>query len=640
MTTRPPLTLQQLIAAAERLSGKPNQRQDLDWLSVVEDARDLLSRTPYRPGFLRTFPVRSKTGNKGKERLISAPKPVDKLVETALLPILADLVEKIATDAVHGYRSGRSTRTAATSASQLLAEGKIHVALLDIADFFPSIDHDQLRSMLEHRCADLTELVMSLVQAPTLDDGRTTLCTRGLPVGIPIAPPLSNLYLARVDERMSAQPVGYLRYSDDVFLAADDPEQLEQAFQTLTDALERVGLALNPEKTQRLVFDGRAIDYLGFAVTAESIYETTEPRTAQKSKLRSKGSQSVSRRFRTLYLTEPGLYLHADRGLIAIKRRSEILEEVPFHRVDRILVLAGCSFSSGFFSSCILRRIPVLIFAWKGRAFGSLVASGMPNPLRLRAQYDLHSRPRRRVELAREILIAKIQAMIIKVKRKKEPEVLQGLRETRRKVRGCDDVASMLGHEGEATRRYYEAFARWIRAPGFAFEGRHRHPPTDPINSLLSFTYSLIFSEMQMDLLAHGLDPYPGLLHELHKNHPALASDLIEPYRSVLADPFVLMIVNSGYVKSDGFEPRSGGAVYMKPETLRRVLERWEQYLRAPMGGREGAETPRSLLEGASMAMLAVVLGEREALEFPLPGATADALEGESLEESSDGDDL
>ena len=274
----------------------------------------------------------------------------------------------------------------------------------------------------------------------------------------------------------------------------------------------------------------------------------------------------------------------------------------------------------------------------KGRAFGSLVTGGMPNPLRLRAQYDLYASPVRRLGFARDILTAKLTAMCRKVQRRsgRSCDAARSLTSLQSSMANATSVEQLLGFEGAATRAYYAAVATWIQSEGFAFQGRSHRPPKDPVNSLLSFIYSVIFGEMQTALLAHGLDPYPGVLHELHRNHPALASDLIEPYRSAVADPFVLMLVNRGDVRPDGFETRKNGGVYMNAETRHLVIDRWERYIRA---GEDPLRRPIALLEGAVAAMLAVVLGESERLVLPL--GPEDVQDPEALREDLvDRDDL
>lgn len=129
---------------------------------------------------------------------------------------------------------------------------------------------------------------------------------------------------------------------------------------------------------------------------------------------------------------------------------------------------------------------------------------------------------------------------------------------------------------------------------------------------------------MQTALLAHGLDPHPGIVHDLRPQHPALASDLVEPYRVALADSFVVAVVNRGQFSAADFVTLKGGGVYLDGEPRRRFLQGFEEYLVRPLGPAHSA-TPRQLIEGAAIAMLRVVLGQSTALGLPLTAAEASA---------------
>lgn len=185
--------------------------------------------------------------------------------------------------------------------------------------------------------------------------------------------------------------------------------------------------------------------------------------------------------------------------------------------------------------------------------------------------------------------------------------------------RGCD-VETLRGYEGAATRAYYEGFRLRIKKPEFAFISRTKRPPKDPINALLSLAYTLVFGEIHTGLIVAGLDPHPGLLHDLRSGHAALASDVSEPYRILVADSFVLDLVNKAQVSVGDFEVRASGGFYLKNDPRRVVLHAWEAFVGRAPGGRGAA--PRDLMVGACAAMRRVVLGECQTLDLPLTSAS------------------
>ncbi len=634
----PPFTLQQVVGAAERLrerqqrqSQPDDERARTDWLPLVEDAFHRLNQRPFV-----ALPIPAFTHDDGrKQRVLASPQPVDRLIEETLLPRLHRALDPLLLPSAHAYRRGRSVYSAAAEASRALANGFHEIALLDVADYYGSIDRDLLRRKLAARLSERElDIALALVSAPHALAGEVAFSPRGIPLGRPISPLLANVYLCDLDEAMQGLDGVYLRYGDDLFVAVRTPEERDTAEARLADVLRALGLELRPAKAERFRYDGTPFVYLGLAVDERGVYQRVSDKRLDRiagrpipppvdesaSDAAYAGTQEhPNRRSQTLYVTEPGLYLRVEGGRIQVRRGQETVRDVPQHRVDRILILSGVSMSSGFVAACITARIPVLFFVGRGRAFGSLVAGGMPNPLRLRAQYDLLSRPERRMDLARAVVDAKLEAMLRRLRYEGPARpARERILETRAKLAACFDLTELRGHEGAATRAYYEGFAALLKPPEFAFKGRTKRPPRDPLNSLLSFAYSLIFGEMQTALLEEGLDPHPALLHDLRPNHPALASDLVEPYRVLVADRFVLRVVNTRQVKPEDFERQSTGAVYLTGPGRKVFLSAYEAFMDRAMAGARGGVTPRRLIHAAGRAMLRVVLGEAEALALPL----------------------
>jgi len=625
-----PVSLQELVGAAERLRRRkaegPGAR--FDWLAAVEDARDRLAVHPFPVAPVPAFTLMQN----GKGRMVASPVASERLIEEALAPILLRAFEGCWRESVHGYRSGRSTFTAAKAASESLAAGRRHVALLDVCDFYGSINREVLHSRLSERLSQrVVETVYALMSAPLLSDGQHIDLPRGLVLGRPLSPFLANLYMTPVDDAMMACAATYLRYADDVFLAAASVDQRNDAEQHFVTSLAGLGLSLQVVKTKRFEYDGAPFVYLGHAIDHKRVFERVKPvRLARITDQHTRNAAppceasdtplpQPNKRSRTLYLTEPGVFLSIRGGLVVVRKGKDTLREIPLHRIDRVLLLGGSSMTSGFVSACISADIPVLFFVARGKTFGSLVAGGMLNPLRLRAQYDLIGRSDRRMALARAIVLAKIDAMIRRLINVDEAAAIrQRLNDLRRRLDVAVSPASFRGFEGSATRDYYEGFAMRIKESAFRFTQRTRRPPKDRINSLLSFSYSLLFGEMQTALLREGLDPYPGLLHDLRPKHPALASDLVEPYRVLIADSFVLSLVNTRQIGEADFEHHSRGAVYMTAVGRRTFLEAYEAYMSRPPSRGKSWATPRRLLETAARAMLDVVLGEQADLHLPL----------------------
>jgi CRISPR-associated protein Cas1 len=143
----------------------------------------------------------------------------------------------------------------------------------------------------------------------------------------------------------------------------------------------------------------------------------------------------------------------------------------------------------------------------------------------------------------------------------------------------CEDLDTVRGIEGESARAYFSTFDRMIREDRetFKLDGRNRRPPTDPVNALMSFLYALVLNDCVAAAEGVGLDPQMGFLHALRPGRAALALDLMEELRSVLADRLVLTLINRRQVSAKDFAQRAGGAVQMEDAARKEVIVAYQK---------------------------------------------------------------
>ena len=137
----------------------------------------------------------------------------------------------------------------------------------------------------------------------------------------------------------------------------------------------------------------------------------------------------------------------------------------------------------------------------------------------------------------------------------------------------------LRGIEGEAAKLYFDGFDDLIlqQRPDFAFTGRSRRPPLDPVNALLSFAYTLLARDCAAALEGVGLDPYVGFLHRARPGRTSLALDLMEELRAVCADRFVLTCINQKTLTPKHFVKQESGAVLLTDDGRRAFLQAWQQ---------------------------------------------------------------
>jgi CRISP-associated protein Cas1 len=141
------------------------------------------------------------------------------------------------------------------------------------------------------------------------------------------------------------------------------------------------------------------------------------------------------------------------------------------------------------------------------------------------------------------------------------------------------DLDTLRGIEGEGGRLYWAAFPSLLAGgdPQITFTGRSRRPPTDPMNALLSFLYTLLVHDIRAALEGQGLDPQVGYLHRDRPGRPSLALDMMEEFRSVLADRLALTLINRGQLRAQGFHRLDAGGVVMDDPTRRTVITAWQE---------------------------------------------------------------
>lgn len=246
------------------------------------------------------------------------------------------------------------------------------------------------------------------------------------------------------------------------------------------------------------------------------------------------------------------------------------------------------------------RGIPLCFFSYGGWYYGRTEGIGHKNVDLRVAQFAAAADEARALAIAQRLVAVKILNTRTMLRRNGQGDLAPALRELRRLAhiaRRTAPLASLLGIEGLAARTYFGHFASMLRpartAPGepglsFAVDGRNRRPPLDPINALLSFTYALLTKDWTITLAAVGFDPYLGYLHQRRYGRPALALDLMEEFRPLIADSVVLTVVNTGVVGLEDFVTTSFG-VALKPHARKAVIAAYEsrmsQEIRHPVFG-------------------------------------------------------
>ncbi len=298
----------------------------------------------------------------------------------------------------------------------------------------------------------------------------------------------------------------------------------------------------------------------------------------------------MKRHLNTLYVTSQGAYLAKDGDTVLVRIEEQTRLRVPVHTLDGIVCFGRVGCSPSLMGLCGERGVALSFLTTRGRFLARVQGPTKGNVLLRREQYRRADDPDVSAAIAGPIVAAKVanSRTVLQRSLRDHPNA-PGCPEVRdavdRLARMLDDLArrpgldTLRGIEGDAARTYFGVFDHLITAQNneFRFTGRSRRPPTDPINALLSFLYTLLVHDCTSALEAVGLDPAVGYLHRDRPGRPSLALDLMEEFRAYLADRLALTLVNQRQVQGKGFEATESGAVWMDDPTRKTVLIEYQK---------------------------------------------------------------
>jgi CRISPR-associated protein Cas1 len=292
----------------------------------------------------------------------------------------------------------------------------------------------------------------------------------------------------------------------------------------------------------------------------------------------------------TLFVTTQGAYVHCEGEAALIRIENETRLRVPIHMIGGIVCFGRVSCSPAFMGLCGERGVTITHLTEYGRFLARIEGPVSGNVLLRKIQYKRSEDLVAASELARTIVRAKVancRTALLRATRDHPdaagaPAVadaagrLAGVLERLERQQPLDTVR---GLEGESARYYFEVFDHLIlvQKEEFFFKERNRRPPLDNVNSLLSFVYTLLTHDARSALESVGLDPAVGFLHRDRPGRPGLALDLVEEFRPVLADRFVLSLVNKRQLRPSGFRKSESGAVLMDDSTRKTILSAYQE---------------------------------------------------------------
>lgn len=293
----------------------------------------------------------------------------------------------------------------------------------------------------------------------------------------------------------------------------------------------------------------------------------------------------------TLYVTIPESYLHLDNDTLRVEIEHETRLRVPLHHLSSVVC-----FGHVMVSPILMHRLAdegksLVLLDGNGRFKARLEGPVSGNVLLRQAQHRRSASADFCVAVAKSCIAGKLKNC--------RQVLLRGARETGRendnaalaatanefaralvRLEQAPNLDAVRGIEGDAAKRYFSVLSLIVRPEArdaFTMSGRTRRPPLDRMNALLSFLYAMLMNNVRSAVESVGLDPQIGFLHAVRPGRAALALDLMEEFRPLLADRLALTLINRRQIEADDFVERPGGALLLEDDARKGVVTAYQE---------------------------------------------------------------
>jgi CRISP-associated protein Cas1 len=279
---------------------------------------------------------------------------------------------------------------------------------------------------------------------------------------------------------------------------------------------------------------------------------------------------------RPVYLNTQGLRVGRSGPVLQVKDKDTVMQEVRLNEICQVNLMGNIQVTTQAVQSLLESDIPLCYFSMGGWFYGTATGMNTKNVFLRRTQYRMGEEAWFCLKVARSLTAAKVRnqrTLLLRNHIEPDPRDLGELKKMAERAEESGSAEELLGLEGNAARVYFGAFQGLIKTEPdeelrgvfrFDFRGRNRRPPRDAVNALLSLGYSLLTKDLTVACYSVGFDPMVGFYHQPRAGRPALALDLMEPFRPLIVDSAVITAINNRMVTPADFV-RVGETVALTP---------------------------------------------------------------------------
>ena len=298
----------------------------------------------------------------------------------------------------------------------------------------------------------------------------------------------------------------------------------------------------------------------------------------------------------TIYVTTPDSYLSLDGDNLVVLNNDTKIGRVPMHNIESIVTFGYTGASPALMRYCVEHNVSLTFMRQSGKFMARVIGPSRGNVTLRKKQYQISENERESVKIARNFIIGKVynHKWILERATRDHPlsvdiksfkNASQQLAVLLKEIKVCDNFESLRGLEGQAAVSYNRVFDEMIlqQKEHFYFHGRNRRPPLDNVNAMLSFAYTLLSIDIAGALEQVGLDAYVGFLHRDRPGRASLALDLMEEFRGIMADRFVISLINLKVINEKDFIQKENGSVIMTDEGRKKFISAWQSKKQDPI---------------------------------------------------------
>lgn len=279
---------------------------------------------------------------------------------------------------------------------------------------------------------------------------------------------------------------------------------------------------------------------------------------------------------RPAYLDTQGLRVGKSGEVLEVKEKEKLKQEIRMGEICQLNLMGNIQITTQAVQSLCDNGVPIAYFSQGGWFYGITTGMNTKNVFLRRSQFRLAEQEWFCLRLARKLVAGKIRnqrTMLLRNHVEPEERMLAEMKSMAERAAEAKSLEELLGWEGNAARAYFQSFSGMIKVEAeeetpaafrMDFTARNRRPPRDAVNALLSLGYGMLAKDLLVTCYAVGFDPLMGFYHQPRFGRPALALDLMEPFRPLIADSAVLNAINTRMITPADFLT-VGDSVALKP---------------------------------------------------------------------------